>query len=149
MHVFSAGATMKSVVPQGYKQTEVGLIPEDWLEHTIGELIEFEGGSQPDKSYFRASWKHGYVRLIQIRDYKTDMYERLVWSFIVVVVEVGLDSVFCFLNGFVIFEVDFLILQRPPEPFHKDIVNCSSFAVHADKDTGIFQNFGMARACEL
>jgi len=62
----------------GYKRTEAGVIPEDWLEHTIGELIEFEGGSQPDKSYFRASWKRGYVRLIQIRDYKTDKYETYV-----------------------------------------------------------------------
>jgi type I restriction enzyme S subunit len=68
----------KSVIQTGYKQTEVGVIPEDWLEHSIGELIEFEGGSQPDKSYFRASWKRGYVRLIQIRDYKTDKYETYV-----------------------------------------------------------------------
>jgi len=65
-------------IPVGYKQTEVGLIPEDWREHTIGELIEFDGGSQPDKSVFRASWRPNYVRLIQIRDYKTDKYETYV-----------------------------------------------------------------------
>ena len=65
-------------IPSGYKQTEVGVIPLDWEEHTIGELIEFEGGSQPDKSVFIASWKIGYVRLIQIRDYKTDKYETYV-----------------------------------------------------------------------
>jgi len=62
----------------GYKKTEIGVIPEEWIEHTIGELIEFEGGSQPDKSYFRTSGKLGYVRLIQIRDYKTDKYETYV-----------------------------------------------------------------------
>ncbi len=64
-----------SAIPTGYKQTEVGVIPEDWSPHTIGDLIDFEGGSQPDKSVFRPSWKAGYVRLIQIRDYKTDKYE--------------------------------------------------------------------------
>lgn len=51
------------------------MIPVDWLEHPLGELIEFEGGSQPDKSVFRSSWKPGYVRLIQIRDYKSDRFE--------------------------------------------------------------------------
>lgn len=64
-----------SATPAGYKRTEGGVIPVDWLEHTLGELIEFEGGSQPDKSVFRSSWKPGYVRLIQIRDYKTDRFE--------------------------------------------------------------------------
>ncbi len=64
-----------SAIPQGYKRTEGGVIPDDWLEHSLGELIEFEGGSQPDKSVFRSSWKPGYVRLIQIRDYKSDRFE--------------------------------------------------------------------------
>ena len=62
----------------GYKQTDVGMIPEDWLEYTVGELIDFEGGSQPDKSVFSPSLKPGYVRLIQIRDYKTDKFETYV-----------------------------------------------------------------------
>lgn len=62
-------------VKKGYKQTEVGLIPEDWTKYTIGDLIEFEGGSQPDKSVFNGSWKPDYIRLIQIRDYKTDKFE--------------------------------------------------------------------------
>ena len=43
--------------------------------HSLGSLIEFEGGSQPDKGFFRSSWKPGYVRLIQIRDYKSDRFE--------------------------------------------------------------------------
>jgi type I restriction enzyme S subunit len=52
--------------------------PKDWLKYTIGDLIEFEGGSQPDKVFFRPSWRPGYVRLIQIRDYKTNKYETFV-----------------------------------------------------------------------
>lgn len=59
----------------GYKQTEVGIIPEDWEERTVGELIEFQGGSQPDKSLFSATARPGHVRLIQIRDYKSDKFK--------------------------------------------------------------------------
>jgi len=62
----------------GYKSTDAGFVPEDWLDHTVGELIDFEGGSQPDKKVFSSAWKPGYVRLIQIRDYKTDKYETFV-----------------------------------------------------------------------
>ena len=58
-----------------YKRSEAGVVPQDWLDYAVGDLIEFEGGSQPDKSVFRSSWKPGYIRLIQIRDYKTDKYE--------------------------------------------------------------------------
>jgi type I restriction enzyme S subunit len=65
-------------VKPGYKQTNAGVVPVDWLDQTVGALIEFEGGSQPDKSKFTASWKPGYIRLIQIRDYKTDRFETYV-----------------------------------------------------------------------
>ena len=67
-------------VPAGYKQTEVGIVPTDWIDYTVGELIIFEGGSQPDKSHFKPSWSHGYTRLIQIRDYKSDRYKTYVNS---------------------------------------------------------------------
>lgn len=38
MHVGFAGAAMKGVVPLGYKQTEVGVIPEDWDERSFGSI---------------------------------------------------------------------------------------------------------------
>ena len=62
-------------IREGYKQTEVGVIPEDWDTCTIGEMIDFQGGSQPDKSTFSTSKKKDYIRLIQIRDYKTNKFE--------------------------------------------------------------------------
>ncbi|MBL8868910.1 MAG: restriction endonuclease subunit S [Planctomycetaceae bacterium] len=62
------------VVTKGYKRTEAGKIPNDWLAFPIGDLLTFEGGSQPDKRFFRHTWKQGYIRLVQIRDYKTDQY---------------------------------------------------------------------------
>src|ERR1700728_1938179 len=41
---------------------------------SLGEICEFVGGSQPPKSTFRSSDGPGLVRLIQIRDYKTDRF---------------------------------------------------------------------------
>jgi type I restriction enzyme, S subunit len=60
---------------EGYKQTETGLIPEDWGEYKVGDFITFQGGSQPDKSFFSQTYKPGYSRLIQIRDYKSDNFQ--------------------------------------------------------------------------
>ena len=41
---------------------------------TVDDVIEFQGGSQPDKSYFEYKKTDNNVRLIQIRDYKTDKF---------------------------------------------------------------------------
>lgn len=56
-YVVEAGAR----VPKGYKQTEVGVIPEDWEQHVIGDLavkvgsgITPTGGSNTYKAHGRA-----------------------------------------------------------------------------------------------
>ena len=41
---------------------------------TVADVIEFTGGSQPDKKYFEYEPSEDNIRLIQIRDYKTDNY---------------------------------------------------------------------------
>ena len=41
---------------------------------TIDDVIKFEGGSQPARSYFEYEPTPDNIRLIQIRDYKTDAY---------------------------------------------------------------------------
>jgi len=46
----------------------------DWQEKYIGDLITFSGGSQPPKNTFIFEPQDGYIRLIQIRDYKTDNF---------------------------------------------------------------------------
>jgi len=51
-----------------YKDTEVGSIPEDWTLYTIGDVAQFSGGAQPDRSHFIFTPKSGYIRLVQIRD---------------------------------------------------------------------------------
>jgi len=65
-------------VKPGYKYTEVGVIPENWNASMIGEVATFSGGSQPPRSTFRFTPASGYIRLIQIRDYKTDAFTTFV-----------------------------------------------------------------------
>ncbi len=67
--------TAGKAIPAGYKQTEVGVIPEDWALLTIDDVASFSGGAQPAKTFFSSKPKDGYIRLIQIRDYKTSEYE--------------------------------------------------------------------------
>jgi restriction endonuclease S subunit len=43
-----------------------------WVETTLGKVCEFIGGSQPPKSVFSKTKKADNIRLIQIRDYKSD-----------------------------------------------------------------------------
>ena len=65
----------KQVIPEGYKQSEIGLIPSDWELLTVNDVATFSGGSQPPRSTFIFKPRDGYIRLIQIRDYKTSEYE--------------------------------------------------------------------------
>jgi type I restriction enzyme, S subunit len=58
------------VIPSSLKT-----LPDGWELRTIGELASFSGGSQPPRSTFIFQPKDGYIRLIQIRDYKTDEYQ--------------------------------------------------------------------------
>lgn len=44
----------------------------DCVSVPLTEVVDFIGGSQPPKSQFSNIQKEGYVRLIQIRDYKSD-----------------------------------------------------------------------------
>lgn len=48
--------------------------PYGWEMKTIGDVCKIVGGSQPPRSTFIYEPREGYVRLIQIRDYKTDKY---------------------------------------------------------------------------
>ncbi|MBN1295595.1 hypothetical protein JXA80_02365, partial [bacterium] len=39
-------------IPAGYKQTDIGPIPEDWDLHTIGDYFEFKNGLNKAKEFF-------------------------------------------------------------------------------------------------
>ncbi len=60
---------------KGYKQSELGKVPEDWDLLTVTDVADFSGGSQPPRSTFISKPKFEYIRLVQIRDYKTSEYE--------------------------------------------------------------------------
>jgi type I restriction enzyme, S subunit len=49
--------------------------PAEWDYFDLGSVCEFIGGSQPPKSHFQPEFKPGLIRLIQIRDYKSDRFE--------------------------------------------------------------------------
>lgn len=48
---YLADVSMNSV-PVGYKQTEVGVIPEDWEAKSLGEYVEIFSGESPSKFEF-------------------------------------------------------------------------------------------------
>ena len=45
-----------------------------WQPVSIGEIATFQGGSQPPLSTFSSFEKKDFIRLIQIRDYKSDKF---------------------------------------------------------------------------
>ena len=47
---------------------------QDWSEQPLGKVCKFVGGSQPPKAVFSATDSCDHVRLIQIRDYKSDKH---------------------------------------------------------------------------
>ncbi|MDZ7839627.1 MAG: restriction endonuclease subunit S [Gammaproteobacteria bacterium] len=49
--------------------------PMGWHRKTLGEIINFVGGSQPPKTTFTYEPSEGTVRLVQIRDFKTDSFK--------------------------------------------------------------------------
>lgn len=49
-------------------------LPNGWEWIRLGDFIQFIGGNQPPKSTFKYEYEDGYIRLIQIRDYKSDKY---------------------------------------------------------------------------
>jgi len=47
---------------------------EGWEEVPFGEVCEISGGSQPPKKDFIYEPKDGYIRLVQVRDYRTNKF---------------------------------------------------------------------------
>ncbi len=47
-------------------------INNKWEKIKLGKICKYEGGTQPPKSTFKNSHREDYIRLLQIRDYKSD-----------------------------------------------------------------------------
>ena len=64
----------KSIKVEDFWSHEViGL--ERWQEYTFSDVVKIIGGSQPPKAEFKYAEQDGYIRLIQIRDYRSDNYK--------------------------------------------------------------------------
>ena len=50
------------------------IAPSSWAKVLFGDICRIVGGSQPPKECFINEPREGYIRLIQIRDYKTDKF---------------------------------------------------------------------------
>ncbi|MFW0807374.1 restriction endonuclease subunit S [Bacillus pumilus] len=50
-------------------------LPNNWVYLKLGDVVKFQGGSQPPKSVFKEEQLDDYIRLIQIRDFKSDKYK--------------------------------------------------------------------------
>ncbi len=50
-------------------------LADEWEKLKVKDLVTFSGGSQPPRNTFIYSDKKGHIRLIQIRDYKTDNFK--------------------------------------------------------------------------
>jgi type I restriction enzyme S subunit len=59
---------MELMTKQGYKQTEVGLIPEDWKEESIGTITtKIVGGGTPSRS--NSSYWNGNIPWVTVKDF--------------------------------------------------------------------------------
>jgi type I restriction enzyme S subunit len=54
------------------KQGNAPSLPKGWEIKKLGEVCDFQGGSQPPKSQFIYEPRKGYVRFLQIRDFASD-----------------------------------------------------------------------------
>ena len=67
----SSGEVFKSLkVEETWSHEVEGL--RSWDEYKFSDVVNIVGGSQPPKSEFKNEYIEGYIRLIQIRDYKSD-----------------------------------------------------------------------------
>lgn len=66
----------EQTVPAGYKQTEVGVIPEDWEVFNLQDVASFGGGTTPARKFYEryfASGKHPWVKTL-------DLNNGFIWS---------------------------------------------------------------------
>jgi len=69
LNLQNARALFKSHLQAVFTQRSPG-----WVETKLGEVVKIVGGSQPPKSVFSKTKKADNIRLIQIRDYKSDKH---------------------------------------------------------------------------
>jgi type I restriction enzyme S subunit len=59
---------------QGENVFKLDKLPSNWKACLLVDAVDIKGGSQPPKKVFKTELEQGYIRLVQIRDYKSDRY---------------------------------------------------------------------------
>ncbi|MEI7695750.1 MAG: restriction endonuclease subunit S [Chlorobium sp.] len=59
---------MSAEVKNGYKLTEVGVIPEDWDVMTLGTVSEISSGTTPSRSLMDRYYKNGSIAWVKTLD---------------------------------------------------------------------------------
>jgi type I restriction enzyme S subunit len=67
-------AATGALFPAHFQDSALGPAPRGWQISSLAELMDIQGGTQPPASEFVSSPKDGYIRLVQIRDYETDLH---------------------------------------------------------------------------
>jgi type I restriction enzyme, S subunit len=57
-----------AAVRKGYKQTEVGVIPEDWQTTKIGNVAETSSGTTPSRALFDRYYRNGNIAWVKTLD---------------------------------------------------------------------------------
>ena len=65
-------AASAALLPSALHKVFSSAKKENWPNKKLGEVCDFQGGTQPPKSVFKYEPQKGYVRLLQIRDFVSD-----------------------------------------------------------------------------
>ncbi len=60
-------------IPKGYKQTEIGIIPEDWDVKEMGNLSRTEGGYAFRSSQFLPDGKYQVIKMSNVYGSNLDL----------------------------------------------------------------------------
>ncbi len=58
-------------IPEGYKQTEVGVIPEDWEVLSLSDVATFGGGTTPPRKFYKRYYVggcHAWVKTLDLNN---------------------------------------------------------------------------------
>lgn len=68
-------SVLEQVIPEGYKQTEVGIIPDDWNSASLHEICTFGGGTTPPRSQHDRYFVGGNNNWIKTTDLNNSLLE--------------------------------------------------------------------------
>ena len=80
---------------------------------------------------------------------RSSLTKGLMWSFLVIEMEVLRQRFSQFVCRLVVLQIGFLVLHRPPQTLDENIVHAPAFAIHADFHIVLFQHFRKRLAGEL